>query len=308
MLPIAPSKTDTERLLLVSPELADVLSAVISRLRGPTGAILLVAAYDVCEKVWNPPMPLLFQRGIGSEQRAFTPTAIRKLLINALAATGLTDADGEALTFSPHDFRRIFVTDAIMNGLPPHIAQVICGHKSIDTTIGYKAVCPAETIEAHRAFIARRRATRPSEEYRTPTEEEWDAFLAHFEKRKVSIGTCARAFATPCIHEHACVRCSLLRPDPSQRARLAEIRDNLIARIAEAEREGWLGEIEGLHVSLASAEEKLRQLDHHPGQHAAADLGIPVGAGWSMSPRRWAAAWPSTKIEKKFREGPVDSP
>jgi hypothetical protein len=33
---------------------------------------------------------------------------------------------------------RIFVTDAIMNGLPPHIAQVICGHKTIDTTIGYK--------------------------------------------------------------------------------------------------------------------------------------------------------------------------
>ncbi|MGH3382230.1 MAG: hypothetical protein ACRDP6_46635 [Actinoallomurus sp.] len=36
---IAPSKTDTERLLLVSPELADVLSAIISRLRNPTGAI-----------------------------------------------------------------------------------------------------------------------------------------------------------------------------------------------------------------------------------------------------------------------------
>ena len=73
-------------------------------------------------------MPLLFQRTIGSENRAFTPTAIRKLLINALAATGLTDAAGEPLVFSPHDFRRIFVTDAIMNGLPPHIAQIICGH------------------------------------------------------------------------------------------------------------------------------------------------------------------------------------
>lgn len=119
LLQIAPSKTDTERLLLVSPELADVLSAIISRLRGPTGAIPLVAAYDVREKVWNPPMPLLFQRGIGSEHRAFTPTALRKLLINTLAATGLTNAAGEALTFSPHDFRRIFVTDAIMNGLPP---------------------------------------------------------------------------------------------------------------------------------------------------------------------------------------------
>ncbi|MGW1154764.1 tyrosine-type recombinase/integrase [Streptomyces rubiginosohelvolus] len=254
---IAPSKTDTERLLLVSPELADVLSAIISRLRGPGGMVPLVAAYDVREKVWNPPMPLLFQRGIGSEHRAFTPTAIRKLLINALAATGLTNAEGEALSFSPHDFRRIFVTDAIMNGLPPHIAQVICGHKSIDTTIGYKAVYPAETIEAHRAFIARRRASRPGEEYRIPTEEEWDSFLSHFEKRKVSIGTCARAFGSPCIHEHACVRCSLLRPDPAQRSRLADIRDNLIARIAEAEREGWLGEVEGLQASLAGAQGKL---------------------------------------------------
>ena len=69
---------------------------------------------------------------------------------------------------------------SFMSGLPPHIAQVICGHKNIDTTIGYKAVYPAEAIEAHRAFIARRRATRTSEEYRTPTDEEWDAFLAHF--------------------------------------------------------------------------------------------------------------------------------
>ena len=201
-----------------------MLSAMISRLRGPGGAVPLTVSYDVREKVWNPPMPLLFQRSIGSENRAFTPSAIRKLLINALAATGLTDAAGDPLMFSPHDFRRIFVTDAIMSGLPPHIAQVICGHKNIDTTIGYKAVYPAEAIEAHRAFIARRRATRPSEEYRTPTEEEWDAFLAHFEKRKVSVGTCARAFASPCVHEHACVRCSLLRPDPAQRGRLEEIR------------------------------------------------------------------------------------
>jgi hypothetical protein len=59
-----------------------------------------MASYDVREKVWNPP-PLLFQRDIGSEHRAFTPTAIRKLLINALAATGLSNSDGEALTFSP---------------------------------------------------------------------------------------------------------------------------------------------------------------------------------------------------------------
>ncbi len=277
LLQIAPSKTDTERLLLVSPELADVLSAIIRRVRGPGGAVPLTVSYDIKERVWNPPMPLLFQRNIGSEKRAYTPNAIRNLLINALAATGLTDTVGDPLMFSPHDFRRIFVTDAIMSGLPPHIAQVICGHKNIDTTIGYKAVYPAEAIEAHRAFIARRRATRPGEEYRTPTEEEWDAFLAHFEKRKVSVGTCARAFASPCVHEHACVRCSLLRPDPAQRGRLEEIRDNLHDRIAVAEREGWLGEIEGLKVSLAGTEDKLAQIDTAlQRREQAVHLGMPV--------------------------------
>jgi hypothetical protein len=273
LLQIAPSKTDTERLLLVSPELADVLSAIITRLRAPSGAIPLVPSYDIRERVWNPPMPLLFQRAIGNEHRPFTPSAIRKLLIDALAASGLTDATGEPLIFSPHDFRRIFVTDAIMSGLPPHIAQIICGHKTIDTTMGYKAVYPMEAIEAHRAFIARRRATRPSEEYRTPTEDEWDDFLAHFEKRKVSVGTCGRAFGTPCLHEHACVRCSLLRPDPAQRPRLEEIRSNLEDRIGEAKLHGWLGEVEGLQVSLAGVNDKLTQIDTSTPR--AVNLGTP---------------------------------
>jgi integrase len=273
LLQIAPSKTDTERLLLVSPELADVLSAIVARLRAPNGAIPLVPSYDIRERVWNPPMPLLFQRAIGNEHRPFTPSAIRKLLIDALAASGLTDATGEPLIFSPHDFRRIFVTDAIMSGLPPHIAQIICGHRTIDTTMGYKAVYPMEAIEAHRAFVARRRATRPSEEYRTPTEDEWDDFLAHFEKRKVSVGTCGRAFGTPCIHEHACVRCSLLRPDPVQRPRLEEIRSNLEDRIDEAKLHGWLGEVEGLQVSLAGVKDKLAQID--TSDRLAVDLGTP---------------------------------
>ncbi|MFF3160001.1 hypothetical protein ACFVRE_42540, partial [Streptomyces sp. NPDC057910] len=55
-----------------------------------------------------------------------------------------------------------------------------------------------------------------------------------------------------------------------------EIRDNLLARIAEAEREGWLGEVEGLHVSLAGAEEKLAQLDNRSSRRTVVDLGIPT--------------------------------
>ena len=66
----------------------------------------------------------------------------------------------------------------------------------------------------------------------------------------------------------------MLWPDPAQRDRLVEIRDNLTARIAEAEREGWLGEVEGLQISLAGAEDKLAQIDRRP--PATLDLGMPT--------------------------------
>jgi hypothetical protein len=92
----------------------------------------------------------------------------------------------------------------------------------------------------------------------------------------VSIGTCARAFGTPCVHEHACVRCSLLRPDPAQRARLEEIRDNLEDRIIEAKCEGWLDEVEGLQVSYSGVKDKLAQLDATLSRRiTATELGIP---------------------------------
>ncbi|GAA2469358.1 hypothetical protein [Streptomyces mauvecolor] len=90
----------------------------------------------------------------------------------------------------------------------------------------------------------------------------------------MSFGTCGRAFSTPCVHEHACVRCALLRPDPAQRDRLEEIRENLIARIAEAECEGWLGEVEGLRVSLPCAEDELAQIMRSTAR-ASVDLPVP---------------------------------
>jgi hypothetical protein len=65
------------------------------------------------------------------------------------------------------------------------------------------------------------------------------------------------------------------RPRPA--ARLEEIRDNLLARIAEAEREGWAGEAEGLRVSLAAAKNNIAQA--HPSaarRTEAVSLGIPA--------------------------------
>ena len=276
LLQIAPSKTDEERLLVVSPELADVLSAIMCRIRGTAAAVPLVVSYDKNERVYNPPMPLLFQWRCRLENRPVGETSLRSYLDHALAAIGVKDASGRPLRYTFHDFRRLFITDAILHGMPPHIAQLVAGHRDINTTMGYKAVYPEEVINGHRAFITRRRSLRPAAEYRVPTDEEWAEFLGHFERRKVALGDCGRSYDTPCIHEHSCLRCPLLRPDPAQHPRLAQICDNLTARIAEAEANHWLGEAEGLKVSLAGARDKLTQMNQITSRRSAAiNLGMP---------------------------------
>ena len=64
LLQIAPWKTDAERLLVVPPELAEVLPVIIGRVLDGTGKVPPITAYDNHEKIWNPPLPLLFQRRI----------------------------------------------------------------------------------------------------------------------------------------------------------------------------------------------------------------------------------------------------
>ena len=67
-----------------------------------------------------------------------------------------------------------------------------------------------------------------------------------------------------------------MRPSPAQRPRITGIRGNLLDRIAEAEREGWHGEAEGLKVSLAGADAKLAQLDQMARRAATIHLGMPA--------------------------------
>ena len=72
--------------------------------------------------------------------------------------------------------------------------------------------------------------------------------------------------------------------------RLRPSRDlrNLAARIAGAEREGWLGEIEGFQVSLAGAKDRLAQIDGCNQSCSAVDLGI-AATRLSSQDRRWVA-------------------
>lgn len=271
MLQITPSKTDKERLLVISPELAAAFAEIIRRVRDGEERLPLVSRYDHAERLHSPALPFLFQRRWGLRTHAITHERVKGLLDELVNAAGITNPDGSPARFSPHDFRRIFATEAVNSGLPVHITAKILGHESLTTTQTYVAVYDHDVIDHHRAFLARRRATRPSEEYREPTDSEWDEFLGHFTKRKLELGTCGRAYGTGCQHEHACIRCPMLRPDPGQQERLEEIIDSLTERLAEARHHGWLGDVDGLTTSLAAAQHKLIQM-----RRTATNLGMPV--------------------------------
>ncbi len=129
LLQIAPSKTDAERVIVVSPELAEVLSSVICRIRGDSAAVPLVRARDSHEHVWLPAAPLLFQRRHGAEHHAISGATVSTLLDEALARTGLVDQDGTPLRCTPHDFRRMFSSP-----MPSAAAFLPTSHRSSPAT------------------------------------------------------------------------------------------------------------------------------------------------------------------------------
>jgi integrase len=256
LLQIVPSKTDRERILVVSPELAHVLAEIRFRVRDGNRQFPVATRYDHVERAFSPPLPFLFQQRRGHENNVFSTARVSALI--RLAYSRMYDRDGrDAPRITAHDFRRVFATDSLSAGLPIHILAKLLGHAQISTTQGYAAVFDEDVIRHYRTHLSRRRALRPPEDYRVPGDKEIDEFHAHFLKRKVELGTCSRAYGTPCVHEHACVRCPMLRPDPKQRRRLDEIRSNLQARRQEAVANGWLGEIEGIDISLKAVDEKL---------------------------------------------------
>ena len=64
---------------------------------------------------------------------------VRRLLASALTRTGLTGPGGAPLHYTLHDFRRMFLTDVIMSGLPPHIAGVAWVHVYVLTCMSTRS-------------------------------------------------------------------------------------------------------------------------------------------------------------------------
>jgi integrase len=261
LLQIAPSKTDRERVIPVCPELAHALAQVVARARGGRERIPLIARYDREEKETSEPLPFLLQRQRFGDQQLLSPVSVGRLLNCACQRMDLRHADGSLVRFTPHDFRRVFATEAVNGGLPIHIAAKLLGHLNLNTTQGYVAVYPEQVIRQTQAHLARRRALRSGEEYRPPTDAEWADFEQHFRRRRLALGDCYRPYGTDCAHEHACIRCPMMRMDPNELPRLRQIEADTHRLLAEARTKGWDGEVSALETTLLHIAEKAQQVE-----------------------------------------------
>ncbi len=282
LLQIAPSKRDRERVLPVCPELAHVLAVIVTRIQDATGQVPLVERFDGAEHTLSARLPYLFQRQWRYQGAVMSPASVAALLKRASTELGLQDKDGTPLYFTPHDFRRLFATEAVNRGLPIHIAAKLLGHLDLNTTRGYVAVYPVEVIRQYQVHLDQRRATRPPVEYREPTAAEWEEFGDHFRRRKLALGDCYRPYGTDCSHEHACIRCPMLRVDPQQVPRLLQIEGNTIELLDEARAQGWAEEVRGLEATLQHIQEKKAQVSW---SREAAPLGQRREDDGGRSPR-----------------------
>jgi site-specific recombinase XerD len=275
LLVVSPSKSDRERVIPMSAELFHVIAQIIRRHTASYGTVPVCPRYDQQERTWCEPLPYLFQRLQSGTPRALSVAGVRDIVRRAARALVPSHPEFADVRFSPHDFRRLFATDLVNNGLPIHIGAALLGHLNVETTRGYVAVFEEDVVRHYQEFLDRRRARRPESEYRNPTPEEWLDFNEHFDKRKVELGSCGRPYGTPCQHEFACVRCPMLSINPKMLPRLDELEADLIDRRQRAADEGWHGEIEGIDLTLTFLRSKRDQA-----QRAAAtgpiSLGLPA--------------------------------
>jgi site-specific recombinase XerD len=274
LLVIAPSKSDRERVIPMSAELFAVIAAVIRRHTADGQSIPLLSRYDPHERISSPPMPFLFQRKIGTKHEVISDTTIVNMLKRRCAELAEQHPGFRTADFTPHDFRRLLATELVNSGLPIHIGAALLGHLNLQTTRGYVAVFNEDVVRHYQGFLDHRRQARPSDEYRPVTEPEWLGFQEHFDQRKVELGGCARPYGTPCQHEHSCLRCPMLAINPRMLPRLDEIEDDLLTRRARAQQEGWLGEVEGIDLTVSFLRQK-REETQRLARIAPVDLGIP---------------------------------
>ncbi|MFF4835445.1 hypothetical protein [Streptomyces sp. NPDC001315] len=79
------------------------------------------------ERLWSEPMPLLFQRQLGTVRNVIAPDPVLNVLARSCEENAEINTAFVGTKFTPHDFRRLFATEIVNGGLPimlPRLAEL----------------------------------------------------------------------------------------------------------------------------------------------------------------------------------------
>ncbi|MFI8886597.1 site-specific integrase [Streptomyces sp. NPDC053813] len=166
LLVVAPSKNDRERVIPMSAELFHAIAEILRRLTANGKPVRVLRRWDGHEKIMSEPLPFLFQRSMNHASGCISATVVNKLLKKACKTLEASDHRFHDVHFTAHDFRRLFATDLVNNGVPIHIGAALLGHLNIQTTRGYvKARELHQTGAKSQVTCSRRRPDGPQRYY-----------------------------------------------------------------------------------------------------------------------------------------------
>ena len=184
---------------------------------------------------------------------------IRKWLSELANGLGLCEADGAALHYTPHDFRRLFITDIVNAGFPIHLAAKIVGHNNIEVTRActavYQRTCSTLTNASSTTGDS---LARPPSTTNPPKPSGMTSSSTSASAKSRSVTATAHMDQTMRMSTRASAATSarLIR----QSGRLDEIRDNLRLQVEEAQRDRWLGDVAQLRLTIQHANRKAEKL------------------------------------------------
>jgi site-specific recombinase XerD len=261
LLHVEPSKFDKARLIPIGDSLGKVLSEIIIHVKRFYGLnhVPPIDHFDFHQQQPLPRAPYLLQGR--TRPHMIGKSTIRAGLVELSRKAGARRHDGSRLDIAPHDCRRVFASEHLNNGTPPHVLRALLGHERLDTVMIYAKLYPGTLVEEYRRHVRGVYQTvHGPEVLKAPTAQEWVALERSCGLRDMGTHLCALPAGDYCPKGLVCLGCVHAQPKKAALPLFENMRANHARELARAEaRHEPLGQIASRRLELARLDQAVRR-------------------------------------------------
>ena len=177
--------------------------------------------------------------------RRLGPWRIRSGLDQAVAAAGLTGADGQPLRVVPHQLRHTYATTLANAGMSLQALMALLGHVTAEMTLRYATLASPTLRAAYDEAIGKARPRLPiiiNDRPVLPSKVDW--LRGEMLKTRVAHGYCSRHLAADaCPYANICEHCDNYVPAPEFAPTLQDQLADVHTLRDDAEHRGWTSEV-----------------------------------------------------------------